>query len=330
MNRVVFLSVFALAILTGGWTSVSAAPLVIAHRGANGYLPEHGAAAYRLAIAQGADYIEPDLVMTKDGVLVARHDVELGATTDVAERPEFADRKTERSIDGMPLQGWFVEDFTFAELKRLRIRERDPVLRPDSARHDGEGQILSLQEVIDIAGRAGRPVGLYIELKHPHHFAKRGLAMEAALVKVLNQNGFVRRDAPVFIECFWPDTLMRLRAMTQLRLTFLVGATPPPAGILQKYGFAGYADMFAPAGMARIAAFADALGPEIALVLPRDGGGHSEFVANAHKAGLAVHAWTLNTHNAALAARLFALGIDGLFADYPDIAVKARGGKKAE
>ncbi|HEY0283048.1 MAG TPA: glycerophosphodiester phosphodiesterase family protein [Rhizomicrobium sp.] len=333
-----------------------ASPIVTAHRGASGYLPEHTASAYRLAIEQGADYVEPDLVMTKDGILVARHENEIGRTTDVASHPEFAARKTTRVIDGESFTGWFVEDYTFAELKTLRARERNPALRPASARHDGEETVLSLQEIIDIAkqggDKRGRPVGLYIELKNPVYHAGIGLPMETELVKILQANGLDSADAPVFIESFWPDALMKLRGLTKVRLTFLMNSVAPPESILKAYGYDSYADVYSPAGLAKIARFADAVGPETELILPRGADGRSlaptRFIEDAHKAGLAVHVWSLNAQNAALplelrrgdpaapgyagalgdgaalAKQLFDLGADGLFTDQPDIAIAGR------
>lgn len=332
-------------------------PIVIAHRGASGYRPEHTEAAYRLAIAQGADYIEPDLVMTKDGVLVARHENEIDRTTDVASHPEFASRRTTRVIDGESFDGWFVEDFTLSELKTLRARERNPRLRVESATHDGKQPVLTLTEIIALAadeGRArGRPVGLYIELKNPGYHAGIGLPMEQALIGALDKAGLNRRDAPVFIQSFWPAPLVKLRSMTPVRLMFLLNSVPPPEAILRANGIGDWSEVYSAAGMKQIAGFADAVGPEIALIFPRDAQGRSQaatsIVADAHAAGLLVHAWSVNAENAqlpadlrrgdpsspgydrelgdaaALVRALVAQGVDGFFTDHPDIAVRALG-----
>lgn len=339
----------------------AARPIVIAHRGASGYRPEHTEAAYRLAIAQGADYIEPDLVMTRDGVLVARHENEIGRSTDVGERPEFADRRTTRVIDGETFTGWFAEDFTFAEIRTLRARERNPQLRPGSAGHDGEQPILSLDEIIGLAKydgqRHGREIGLYIELKNPDYHASIGLPMEQALVDALDAAGLNRRDAPVYIQSFWPQALARLRPLTPVRLTFLVNSVSPPEELLRAHGIARWSDVYSADGLRHVATFADVVGPETELVIPRDAQGRSRpvtpLVADAHAAGLEVHVWSINAENphlavdmrcgdpgqpgyearlgkAALVARtLFEAGVDGVFTDHPDIVLGARDGVDA-
>ena len=180
--------------------------LVIGHRGASGYLPEHTLAAYQLAIDQCADFIEPDLVSTKDGVLVARHENEISGTTDVADHPEFADRYTTKTIDGQTISGWFTEDFTLAELKTLRATERIPDVRPDNAAYDGEFQIPTLQEVIDLARSSrtcdGNLVDIYPETKHPSYFDSIGLSMEEELVRILHANRYRGPRAAVFIQSF--------------------------------------------------------------------------------------------------------------------------------
>jgi len=332
-------------------------PIVIAHRGASGQRPEHTEAAYRLAAAQGADYIEADLVMTKDGVLVSRHENEIGRTTDVADHPEFADRRATRLIDGERFEGWFVEDFTLAELKTLRARERNPAQRKESAAFDGKQPVLSLSEIIAIAkeegDRRGRPVGLYIELKNPGHHAAIGLPMEAALVEALQRAGLNRRDAPVIIQSFWPQALMDLRRLTPVRLMFLINSVAPPEDVLKANGIAAWSDVYSPEGLKQMTQFAEIVGPETELIFPRDADGRSgpatRLVADAHEAGLQVHVWSVNAENhylpvelrrgdpqdpdhlnqlgdaAALVRALETAGVDGLFTDHPKIALDALG-----
>lgn len=357
--RRLLLSAAALLALAGpafAQAPAAATPIVIGHRGASAYRPEHTAMSYKLAIQMGADFIEPDLVMTKDGVLVARHENEIGRTTDVASHPEFASRKVTRTIDGETFTGWFVEDFTLAELKTLRSRERRPEARPDSARYDGRESLFTLQEIIDIAkagGAArGRPVGLYVELKNPDYFRKIGLPMEKALIDVLAANGLNTADSPVIIQSFFPSALIALRGLTPIKLMFLVNSQPPPASILAANHIARWSDVWSPDGLKKIAGFADIIGPETQIILPRDAAGKSlptsSLVTDAHAAGLKVHVWSVNPENLDLpvdlrcgdpkapgydnklgdveteARRLFAAGIDGAFSDAPDMLAKVR------
>ncbi|HZV85876.1 MAG TPA: glycerophosphodiester phosphodiesterase [Brevundimonas sp.] len=325
----------------------AAAPIVIAHRGASGERPEHTLEAYALAIRQGADFIEPDLVMTRDGILVARHENEIGETTDVAARPEFAARRTTRSIDGRPVTGWFTEDFTLTELKTLRARERLPRLRPANTAHDGRFEVPTLAEVVALAQRqgreTGRSIGIYPELKHPAHFRARGLPMEEALLAVLARAGLTARSAPVFIQCFEVGPLQRLRSLTRLRLVQLLSDEGGPAD-RPDLSYAGMATL---TGLAAIRRYADGVGPAKALIVPRAPDGRSlaptSFVADAHRAGLLVHPWTFRAENIFLplerrsgtdpAAKgdmageidaFLALGIDGLFTDHPAAAAIAR------
>ncbi|WP_300574630.1 glycerophosphodiester phosphodiesterase family protein [Phenylobacterium sp.] len=307
-------------------------PLVIAHRGASGERPEHTLAAYQRAIDQGADYIEPDLVMTADGVLVARHENEISGTTDVAERPDFASRRTERLIDGVKTAGWFTEDFTLAELKTLRARERLPALRPASAAFDGRDPIPTFQEVADLAKaqsrRTGRTIGIYPEMKHPTYFEARGLAMSASLAAALRDNDLDRRDAPVFVQCFEPKPLRAFRQISAAPTVMLAGA-----GTLSD------------ALLAELAEFADGLGPELKMVLNLDQPGlpPTGLIARAQGAGFKVHPWTVRLENAFLPVPLrrgedpaahgdaetlfravFAAGADGVFTDFPEMAVQVR------
>ena len=311
------------------------APIVIAHRGASGYRPEHTIAAYELAIEQGADVIEPDLVPTKDGALVARHENEISETTDVAAHPEFADRKTSKTIDGQSLTGWFTEDFTLAELKTLRAKERLPLMRPRNTAYDGQQAIPTFEEVIALAKK--HHVAIYPETKHPSYFASIGKGTDAAVVAALKAAGWDSAEAPVFVQSFEVKNLQRLKAMTKVRLIQLVNDEGAPAD-----GAApSYASIVSPAGLKEVATYAWGLGPNKGMLF--DGDAPTSLVADAHAAGLRVHPWTYRAENYFLPARFrdginprgagdvaaeisaaLRLGIDGFFTDFPDIGVKAR------
>ena len=323
--------------------SVFPQPLVIAHRGASGERPEHTRAAYELAMAQGADFIEPDLVMTRDGHLVARHENEIGGTTDVADHPEFADRQTTKTIDGLETTGWFTEDFTLAELKTLRARERLPRLRPANTAFNGVDPILTFAEVIALAreatARTGRPIGVIPELKHPAYFAAIGLPMENAFVAVLEAEGWAGPDAPLVVQCFEVEPLRRLNARIDAPLVQLIATGSGPwdrADLTPER-------MLSAEGLAGIAAYADILGLESGLVIAHDSGTPTGVVDNAHAAGLQVHVWTLRAENyflppmhrrgdvasahgdlTAWARALYDAGVDGVFSDFPGPAVHAR------
>jgi glycerophosphoryl diester phosphodiesterase len=329
-------------------------PIVIAHRGASGYLPEHTIEAYRLAIEMGADFVEPDLVSTRDGVLVCRHENEIGGTTDVAAHPEFAARRTTKQIDGEPVTGWFTEDFTLAELRTLRARERLPQLR--GTEHDGRHAIPTLDEVIELVGREaaarGRTIGIYPETKHPTYFRGIGLPLEEPLLAAIEGAGWTEADAPVFIQSFETENLRVLRGRTRVRLVQLMEDHGAPYDLALRSDPRSYADLATPEGLAGIAAYADAIGPHKALVIPRgaDGrlGAPTRLVADAHAAGLLVHPWTFRAENHFLPgdfqdgepaepgfarrhgdlrdeiAAFLAAGVDGVFADFPDVAVQAR------
>lgn len=336
-------------------------PLVIAHRGASGYIPEHTLAAYALAIEMGADFVEPDLVMTRDGVLVARHENEIGGTTDVAGRPEFAARRTTKVIDGQPIRGWFTEDFTFAELKTLRARERIPQVRPDNRRFDGIFAVPSFEEVLDLVRSANfrfeleaaaadrssrRCVGVYPETKHPSYFQSIGLAMEGPLVRLLECADF--HAGAVFIQSFEVGNLQRLRTMTALPLVQLLGDGGAPWDFIAAGNEQTYAALAMPAGLAGIARYAAGIGVDKNLIIPRAGEGGSlgaptTLIADAHAAGLIVHGWTFRAENGFLppafrasggdagrgdlGAEITAFlqqGMDGFFTDQADIGVRAR------
>jgi len=290
-----------------------ASPSVIAHRGASALRPEHTLAAYRKAIEDGTDSVEPDLVATRDGVLVARHENEISGTTNVAALAQFAGRKASKTIDGVVVSGWFTEDFTLAELRQLRARERIPANRPANTAYDDKFAIPTLQEIIDLVERESRarnkPIGLVPELKHPSYFKSIGLPLERRLVDVLAANGYRGRDAAVFIQSFEVGNLKELRAMAGYRLVQLVGAPPeaPYDAVAAGNGLT-YADMITPHGLREIARYADAVAPYKTIVIPRDAAGElgapTRFVRDARAAGLAVHAWTMRPENPFLPALL--------------------------
>ncbi|MBW4331190.1 glycerophosphodiester phosphodiesterase [Stakelama sp. CBK3Z-3] len=314
-------------------------PVVIGHRGSSGHRPEHTLASYELAIEQGADFIEPDLVSTSDDVLVARHENNIADTSDVADHPEFADRKTTKVIDGAHVTGWFSEDFTLAELKTLRAKERLPLLRPENTAYDGRFEIPTLGQIIALAKRAsketGRTIGIYPETKHPTYFALIGHPIEPLLVAQLRTAGWDSADAPVFIQSFEVYNLKKLHGMTQVRLIQLTDDGGAPAD-----GAApGYAAMMTPQGLRDIAAYAWGIGPNRSLVT--DAG--LNLVANAHAAGLRVHPWTFRAENYFLPVAYrkgvnprargnvqaemreqLRIGIDGFFTDFPELGVQAR------
>jgi glycerophosphoryl diester phosphodiesterase len=325
-------------------------PLVIGHRGASGYRPEHTLASYRLAIDMGADYIEPDLVSTKDHKLVARHENEIGGTTDVAAHPEFADRRTTKTIDGRAITGWFTEDFTLAELRTLRARERLPDLRPFNTAFDGLYQVPTLQEVIDLAKRAG--VGIYPETKHPTYFDSIHLSLEEPLLAILRANGLNGPGAKVFIQSFETTNLKELHRRTSVPLVQLIDEVGAPYDFVVAGDPRTYDDLVTPEGLAEIATYADGVGPSKNRIVPRDANGKllapTSLVRDAHQAGLVVHPWTFRRENSFLPLdfrqgnpanpffllapgdfpaelRLFfRLGVDGLFSDNPDTAVASR------
>lgn len=349
--------------------------LIVGHRGASGYLPEHTLEAYKLAIEQGADFIEPDLVATKDGVLIARHEPMLGGTTDVADRPEFAARKTTRKVDGQDTTDFFAGDFTLAEIRQLRAKQ---AMAERDQTHNGKYAVPTLQEVIDLAkgesARLGRTVGIYPETKHPVFHAAIGLPLEDRLLDVLKGAGWSEKSAPVIIQSFETANLKYLRSKTALRLVQLVDADgvdkdggivlAPPSERPYDFVVTGdkrtFKDLLTKNGLREIKTYADGVAPWKPYLLPAkqvdanqdgkpddlNGDGKMDerdrillpatsVVADAHEVGLFVHTWTLRSEPRRLASdfkgdpaaeykALFALGVDGLFSDFPDHAVKAR------
>lgn len=337
-------------------------PIVIGHRGACGYVPEHTLASYFIAIEHGVDFVEPDLVMTRDGVLVARHENEISATTNVADHPHFAGRRTTKVIDGVSVTGWFTEDFTLAELKTLRARERIPQIRPGNVRFDGQFEIPTLEEILalvrgvqqqreSLARQLGRaapePIGVYPETKHPSYFRTCGLPMEELLVRTLDRHGYQGNTAAVFIQSFEVANLKALRAMTQLPLVQLIEATGAPYDFVAAGDSRTYADLITPRGLAEVAVYANAIGPSKSLVIARDSDAAltepGQLVADAHEHGIAVHAWTFRAENSFLPREMrsgaepsahgdldaelctfLEAGIDGFFTDHTDIGVRSR------
>ncbi|ROO88662.1 glycerophosphoryl diester phosphodiesterase [Actinocorallia herbida] len=323
-----------------------AEPIVVAHRGASAYRPEHTLAAYELAIAQGADYIEPDLVLTKDGVLVARHENALGGTTDVAAHPEFAGLKKTKTIDGVTSTDWWTEDFTFAELRTLRAKERIPATRPENTAFDGRFLIPSFDEVAELAKRNN--VGVYPETKHPTYFASIGLPFDEPLLKALKKHGLTKRSSKVFVQSFEPGILQRLDKRTDVRLVLLLNGAGQPYDFTVSGDKRTYADLVTRDGLRWTASFADGIGPATNWIIPLDAAGETQapttLVKDAHRAGLTVVPWTFRPENSFLPADfrqgdpaspaypraqgnaaawlklLLAQDIDGIFADDPALA----------
>ena len=315
--------IVVLLLLVAAVSTAPARPLIIGHRGASGYRPEHTLESYRLAAQMGADFIEPDLVATKDGVLIARHENEIGSTTDVAAK--FPDRRRTKVVDGHTISGWFAEDFTLAEIRTLRARERLPFR---SHAYDGQFGIPTFDDVIVLAQQLGRelarPIGIYPETKHPTYFRDIGLPLEDRLLDALQKHGLNSRDARVFIQSFEPGNLRMLRGKTRLRLVQLVDerrtASIDDDGLK---AIAQYADV--------LAVMKDYIVAVDATGAPQD---PTDLVARAHAAGLLVHVWTLRADPEFLprgyrgraedeVRRFAALGVDGIFTDFPDVALRA-------
>ena len=327
-------------------------PQIIAHRGASGDRPEHTLASYALAIAQGADFIEPDLVLTRDGVLIARHENEIGGTTDVAEHPEFAARRTVKRIDGQEVTGWFTEDFTYGEILCLRARERIPQIRPANRAFDGRYGIPSFEEILSLLAavnaRRAVPVGVYPETKHPSYFSALGLEHDEPLLDALRRFGYLEPDSRtrIFLQSFETGNLRRLRRRCALPLVQLLEHEGAPYDLVAAGIARSYRELATPAGLREIATYADAIGPNKLDVIPRLPNGHlgapASLAADAHAAGLEVHPWTFRAENAFLpsdlrssarddergdlAAELRAYaeaGVDAVFTDQPEAARRA-------
>ncbi|WP_052129055.1 glycerophosphodiester phosphodiesterase family protein [Clavibacter michiganensis] len=337
-------------------------PLVIAHRGASGYRPEHSAAAVRLGFAQGADAVEPDLVASADGVLVIRHENELSGTTDVADRPEFADRRATRVVDGIERSGWFTEDMTWAEIRTLRCRERIPAIRPGSAAHDDEETVLSLPDLLRIidqeSARHGRPLGMVAEIKHATHFATLGMPLDELLARDLRAHGWADDASRLIVESFERDVLLRVRERgVEARLVYLVEGRGAAVDEVARHGrdAVTFDAQLADAGLAALAADVDGISVGVERICAAAGFSGddvpapvSDLVARAHSAGLTVFTWTLRPENAFLPkplrsagpgsehgdfrlhwGRLLDSGVDGIFVDHPDLGVALVAGRSA-
>jgi glycerophosphoryl diester phosphodiesterase len=327
--------------------------LVIGHRGASGYRPEHTLASYELAARMGADFIEPDLVSTKDGVLVARHENEISGTTDVEERPEFADRQTTKTIDGKPITGWFTEDFTLEELKTLHAEERLPQVREENTLYDGLYQVPTFDEVLqlreELSEELGREIGVYPETKHPSYFDGIGLSLEEPLLAALGEAELDRTKSPVFIQSFETANLRELDAAgVRVSLVQLLWKDGSPYDFTASGDSRTYADLATAEGLRWIAEYADGVGPEKSMVIPTESDGTlgrpTDLVDDAHAAGLLVHPYTFRNENAFLPPALqdpgeapddygraleehrafWDAGIDGMFTDNPDTGVVSR------
>ncbi|EAZ93091.1 glycerophosphodiester phosphodiesterase [Crocosphaera chwakensis] len=323
-------------------------PIIIAHRGASGYRPEHTLEAYQLAIEMGANFIEPDLVSTKDGVLIARHEVNITDTTNISDRPEFFSRYTTKIIDGKKETGWFADDFTLAEIKTLRAVQS---LKFRDQSFDGLFEIPTFQEIIDLVQQVetdtGKKVGIYPETKHPTYHDSVGLSLEEPLVKLLKDNQFCDRDR-LFIQSFEVSNLQKLRSLIDVPLVQLLNAgSIERDGTLietQPYDFVvngdsrTYGELRTPTGLADIAIYANAIGPWKRMIVSVDETNKillppTSLIDDAHDVGLLVHPFTFRNENAYLATnyngdpqleyqQFFNLGVDGVFSDFPDIAVK--------
>lgn len=320
---------------------------MIGHRGASGYRPEHSRAAYELAFALGADAVEPDIVATRDNVLVLRHENEISGTTDVAERPEFADRRTTKRIDGESLTGWFTEDFTWDELSTLRSRERLPKTRQSSTTFDGRYPIMRFDELLDLVAdaseRQGRPLGLVAEVKHATYFESIGVPFAELIADVLR--GF---DGPLVVESFEETVLGEIRERgVEAKYVYLLEGRGIAADLEARMGSAApdYSAQLDEVGLPDLASRVDGISVDKGRLLNPDVRAGVELVSRAHRLGLEVYTWTLRPENRFLVEgnrgvgggaawghwrsefeAIFATGLDGVFADHPDLAVAVRDG----
>ncbi|MEU8486338.1 glycerophosphodiester phosphodiesterase [Streptomyces sp. NPDC048641] len=336
----------------GGYKSLPV-PTVIAHRGTSGYRPEHTFGSYQLALDMGAHVIEAgDLVPTKDGHLVCRHEPEIGGTTDVLAHPEFAGRKTTKSLDGVATTGWFTEDFTLAELKTLRAKERIPANRQRNTLYDGRWEIPTFEEVLKWRERQsrerGKEVWIHVETKHPTYFRKLGLGLEERVATLLRKYGVHRKNSPVFLQSFEPTSIQRLNKLVDNPLVVLLStANSRPWDFVDAGDPRTVADLITPKGLDEIASYAQGIGPTLDLVIPKDKDGKllapTTLVKDAHAAGLILHPYTMRNENTFLPADFkkgtdpnaygdafgafkayLATGIDGIFSDNCDTALLAR------
>jgi glycerophosphoryl diester phosphodiesterase len=337
----------------GGGLGSLPRPTIIGHRGTAGYRPEHTFGSYDLALDMGADIVEAgDLCPTKDGHLVCRHEPEIGGTTDVADPPEFAGRKTTKVLDGVSTTGWFTEDFTLAELKTLRAIERIPANRPHNTLYNGRWEIPTFEEVLrwqdEQTRRRGKQVWIYPETKHPTYFRKLGLGLEERVVRLLRKHGKDRRNSPVILQSFEPTSVRRLSKLVDNPLVVLLSdAASRPWDFVETGDPRTTADLVTPGGLKEIASYAQGIGPTLDLVIPRDASGRltvpTTLVRDAHRAGLILHPYTMRNENPFLPAEFregadpdaygdvfgayrayFATGIDGVFTDHPDTGLLAR------
>lgn len=351
----IFLSLLSISFIIyhNSCSAKKCSALNIAHRGASGYVPEHTLGAYALAITMGADFIEPDLVITKDGHLIARHENQLGVSTDVAERPEFADRHTTRTVGGVRRTGWFTEDFTLEEIKTLRAVESNPTIRPGNTRMNGSFEIPTLEEIINLIKSMEvserRTIGLYPEIKHSSHFQSIGLPMEQTLVEILHRHEYYGPRAPVFIQSFEVTNLKQLKNLTDIPLVQLISGNRAgrPADQVLLGTSLTYGEMATAEGLRDIANYAKGVGPDKRLVIPRtllNGiGKPTSFVTDAHAVGLLVHPYTFRSENFFLPTEFTSnggltgignlkgelqafieAGVDGVFVDQPDILFQMR------
>lgn len=337
----------------GGGLAGLPVPTIIGHRGASGYRPEHTFGSYELALDLGADIVEAgDLVPTKDGHLVCRHEPEIGGTTDVADHPEFADRKTTKTLDGVPTTGWFTEDFTLAELKTLRAVERIPANRPHNTLYNGRWEIPTFEEVLkwqdEQPRKRGKQVFIYPETKHPTYFRKLGLGLEERVAKLLRKYGKDKRNSPVILQSFEPSSIQRLNKLVDNPLVVLLsGANTRPWDFVEAGDPRTVADLITRKGLREIASYAQGIGPTVDLVIPKDADGNltepSSLVRDAHAVGLVLHPYTVRNENPFLPPAFrkggdpdaygdvfgvfqayFATGIDGVFTDNADTGLLAR------